>query len=492
MRLMVSLLCALMLSAGAAIAVAADEQALPTLTGRVVDQAELLGPGAEQQLTQMLAAHEQASSEQVVVVTVPSLQGQSIEQYGVELGRAWGIGQKGEDNGALLIVARDDRKIRIEVGYGLEGRLTDAQSSTIINGIMTPAFREGQFEQGIVQGAAAMIQVLGGNPLAVAERAEKKEKKPAGALILVLIMIGASMLGGGGRGGRGGTGRALLAGALLGGLAGGSRGGGGGGDSGGGGNGGGPGVVVVPPVVSPEVPGGIGVGVPVIGPGVIGGGTGGTGGGGIGSGVPVAGTMPDPSTYIVPSTANYGTDERFKDLAPTFDVSKAAMPIFNRNDPAPSIPPVSAGQPLPEGYKIIKGQVYQDPNVYAETDAGVVGTQLALNPVGSPPTSLLAEGGIVSLAGGGTPKGQGITPDFMVDTYYPSLIPKALDGNKAARNALLEAHSNFDNFTLPEELLLRIKYSSFQHGGVAERGYSHDGIGTLNATARNMFRPMVS
>ncbi|MEH6687267.1 MAG: TPM domain-containing protein [Halopseudomonas sabulinigri] len=237
MRLMVSLLCALMLSAGAAIAVAADEQALPTLTGRVVDQAELLGPGAEQQLTQMLAAHEQASSEQVVVVTVPSLQGQSIEQYGVELGRAWGIGQKGEDNGALLIVARDDRKIRIEVGYGLEGRLTDAQSSTIINGIMTPAFREGQFEQGIVQGAAAMIQVLGGNPLAVAERAEKKEKKPAGALILVLIMIGASMLGGGGRGGRGGTGRALLAGALLGGLAGGSRGGGGGGGFGGGGGG---------------------------------------------------------------------------------------------------------------------------------------------------------------------------------------------------------------------------------------------------------------
>ncbi|MEH6800111.1 MAG: TPM domain-containing protein [Halopseudomonas sabulinigri] len=235
MRLMVSLLCALMLSAGAAIAVAADEQALPTLTGRVVDQAELLGPGAEQQLTQMLAAHEQASSEQVVVVTVPSLQDQSIEQYGVELGRAWGIGQKGEDNGALLIVARDDRKIRIEVGYGLEGRLTDAQSSTIINGIMTPAFREGQFEQGIVQGAAAMIQVLGGNPLAVAERAEKKEKKPAGALILVLIMIGASMLGGGGRGGRGGTGRALLAGALLGGLAGGSRGGGGGGFGGGGG-----------------------------------------------------------------------------------------------------------------------------------------------------------------------------------------------------------------------------------------------------------------
>tara|TARA_R110000823_G_scaffold17281_3_gene54703 strand:- start:1261 stop:3183 length:1923 start_codon:yes stop_codon:yes gene_type:complete len=226
-------------------------------------------------------------------------------------------------------------------------------------------------------------------------------------------------------------------------------------------NSGGGGVVVppvVPPVVvppdgpgGPEDPdnggGGIGVGVPVIGPGDIGGGT----GGGIGSGVPVAGTMPDPSTYIVPSTANYGTDPRFKNLAPTYNVSKAAMPIFNRFDPDPSIPIV---------------------------------------PVEEEETSLLAQGGIVSLAGGGTPKGQGISPDFMVDSYYPSLIPKALDGNKAAKEALLEAHSKLDNFTLPEELLLRIK-RSFRHGGVAERGYSHDGVGSLSDTARNMFRPMV-
>jgi len=237
MRLMVSLLCALAFFSS--LAVGADEQTLPELTGRVVDQAELLGPNAEQQLTQMLTAHEQASSEQVVVVTVPSLQGRSIEQFGVELGRAWGIGQKDKDNGALLIVARDDRKIRIEVGYGLEGRLTDAQSSTIINGIITPAFREGQFEQGIVQGTAAIIQVLGGNPLAVAERSAKKEKKPAGALILVLMIIAVSVLGGGGRGGKGGMGRALLAGALLGGMSGGSRGGGGGFGGGGGGFGGG-------------------------------------------------------------------------------------------------------------------------------------------------------------------------------------------------------------------------------------------------------------
>lgn len=242
--LLLSLLLAPLLWSGTAVAQSAAG-ALPGLTGRVVDQAELLGPGAEQQLTQMLAAHEQATTEQVVVVTVPSLQGESIEEFGVELGRAWGIGQKDKDNGALLIVARDDRKIRIEVGYGLEGRLTDAQSSVIINGIITPAFRQSQFEQGIVQGTGAIIQVLGGNPLAVAERQTRSNdgnNKPAGALMLVIMLIVVSFLGGGGRGGKGGKrglGRALLAGALLGGMSGGSRGGGGFGGGGFGGGGGG-------------------------------------------------------------------------------------------------------------------------------------------------------------------------------------------------------------------------------------------------------------
>jgi len=150
---------------------------------------------------------------------------------------------------------------------------------------------------------------------------------------------------------------------------------------------------------------------------------------------------------LVPSTVNYGTDPRFANLAPTYNVSEAAMPVF----------------------------------------AGPIVTP----PVEEEETALLAQGGIVSLAGGGTPKGQGISPDFMVDTYYPSLIPKALDGNKAAKEALLEAHSKLDNFTLPEELLVRIK-RSFRHGGVAERGYSHEGVGSLSDTARNMFRPMVS
>jgi uncharacterized protein len=102
----------------------------------------------------------------VVVVTVPDLQGTPIEDFGYQLGRAWGIGQKDKNNGALLIVARDDRKLRIEVGYGLEDRLTDAQASVIINQVITPAFKAGNYNQGISDGVGAILQVLGGAPLA--------------------------------------------------------------------------------------------------------------------------------------------------------------------------------------------------------------------------------------------------------------------------------------------------------------------------------------
>lgn len=220
----------------------AQDAELPTLTGRVVDQAELLDAQTEARLTSMLAAHEQATSEQVVVVTVPNLQGRSIEDFGVQLGRAWGIGQQGEDNGALLIVARDERRIRIEVGYGLEGRLTDAQSSMIINGIIAPAFQQGDFSRGISEGAAAMVQVLGGDPLqsaAMRPAMPMGAQEPGGLGILgFFLMLVAIFLIGGGRGGRGGGRKALLLGALLGGM---GRGGGGfgGGGFGGGGFGGG-------------------------------------------------------------------------------------------------------------------------------------------------------------------------------------------------------------------------------------------------------------
>lgn len=140
------------------------ELKFPALSGRVVDNAQMIEPAVRQQLTQELASHEQSTGEQVVVVTLPDLQGTSIEDFGYQLGRYWGIGQKDKNNGALLIVARDDRKLRIEVGYGLEDRLTDAQSSVIINQVITPAFKAGHFSKGISDGVSAMLLVLGGNP----------------------------------------------------------------------------------------------------------------------------------------------------------------------------------------------------------------------------------------------------------------------------------------------------------------------------------------
>ncbi|WP_043767930.1 TPM domain-containing protein [Algiphilus aromaticivorans] len=236
-----SLLVALLLALPATVwAQSAPE--FPELTGRVVDRAEILSPEVETRLTQMLQAHEQASTEQVVVVTVPELQGLPIEDYGYQLGRHWGIGQKGEDNGALLIVAQDEQKVRIEVGYGLEGRLTDAESSVIINRVITPAFRQGDFQAGIVNGVAAMIQVLGGEPMAASQGRQSrapKEKPNAGlvSLLFLLMMTVVFFIGSrGGRGGRGGA--ALLGAALLGGAMGGRGGGGfGGGGFGGGGGG---------------------------------------------------------------------------------------------------------------------------------------------------------------------------------------------------------------------------------------------------------------
>jgi len=247
----ISLTVGLWLLAFTAIAQAAPD--FPELTGRVVDNAELLDASTQSQLTDMLAAHEDATGEQVVVVTLPDLQGEAIEDYGYQLGREWGIGQKGEDTGALLIVAVDERAVRIEVGYGLEGRLTDAQSSRIINQIITPAFRDGDFAGGITRGAEAMVKVLGGDPLAETapqQQPDQQQSRQIGgagfwffALFMIVMLIVRS--GGGGGGGRGGKRRrrgGFMGGLLMGGALGGLGGGGGfgsGGGFGGGGFGGG-------------------------------------------------------------------------------------------------------------------------------------------------------------------------------------------------------------------------------------------------------------
>jgi len=148
-----------------ALPASASDPKFPQLTGRVVDDAGVLDSRTVGELTLMLADHERATGEQVVVVTLASLQGYTIEDYGYQLGRHWGIGQKGKNTGALLIVAPKEHKVRIEVGYGLEGTLTDAISSTIIQNYILPSFKRGDFNAGILAGTTSIVQVLGGNSI---------------------------------------------------------------------------------------------------------------------------------------------------------------------------------------------------------------------------------------------------------------------------------------------------------------------------------------
>jgi uncharacterized protein len=153
------LVLALLVLAGSATA-ALGQPKFPPLTGRVVDNAQMLSPQTEQRLAGELEQLEAQTGRQVVVATIPDLQGYEIEEYGYQLGRAWGIGRKGEDDGVVFLVAPSERKVRIEVGYGLEGVLTDALSNVILQQRVLPYFREGQMEQGVVSGTEAVIQQL--------------------------------------------------------------------------------------------------------------------------------------------------------------------------------------------------------------------------------------------------------------------------------------------------------------------------------------------
>jgi uncharacterized protein len=151
----------------------AAEPDVPALTGRVVDAAGILSPQTRDEIDRMLAQREQATGDQIVVATVKSLQGHTIEDFGYQLGRSWGIGQKGKNNGAILLVAPNERKVRIEVGYGLEDRLTDARSRVIIEQVILPAFRGGDISAGVQAGVAAMLRVLGGeDPVAGAAESD--------------------------------------------------------------------------------------------------------------------------------------------------------------------------------------------------------------------------------------------------------------------------------------------------------------------------------
>jgi len=135
---------------------------VPYLSGRVVDNAEILGSETKRKLSEQLKAHEAETGNQIAVLTVPTLEGESVESYAEQVFNTWKLGQKGKDNGVLVLVAPNERRMRIEVGYGLEGTLTDVAASRIIRNVMTPRFKEGDYEAGIAAGVAAVIGQLAG------------------------------------------------------------------------------------------------------------------------------------------------------------------------------------------------------------------------------------------------------------------------------------------------------------------------------------------
>lgn len=176
-------------------ALAQSSLTFPPLTGRVVDDAGILDASTRATLEKLSADLEAKSTDQLVVVTLKSLQGTSIEDYGYQLGRQWQIGQKGKDNGVLLIVAPNERKVRIEVGYGLEGTLTDLISNFIIQNSILPRFRAGDVSGGITRGAQDVAQVLMGDAdeykqrAAQANAAQQQQIDPVDMLILAFFVF---------------------------------------------------------------------------------------------------------------------------------------------------------------------------------------------------------------------------------------------------------------------------------------------------------------
>lgn len=199
--------CALSLVALALLALAGAARALvevPYLTGRVVDTAEILSPAAADSITALLREHEAQTSNQIAVLTLPNLAGESIEDFAQRVFDAWRLGQTGRDNGVLVVVASEDRRMRIHVGYGLEDPLTDLAAGRIIRNVMTPRFREGDYDGGVTEGVQAILATLTGQgeppAEALADEAPAGESEPAlfegpDLSIIERIMLGAFIFG---------------------------------------------------------------------------------------------------------------------------------------------------------------------------------------------------------------------------------------------------------------------------------------------------------
>lgn len=182
-----AVLCGLLLAA----ALAARE--VPFHSGRVVDEAGLLSAEAQVRLDQRLAALEQETGAHVAVLTIPGLEGEVLEDYSLRVAETWKLGRQDVDDGVLLFVARDDRRMRLEVGYGLEGRLTDLQSHVILDDILQPAFRRGDYESGLEQGVEAVVTALrGGEVVAPAATSSTGTWLPA---LILALMLGFFSLG---------------------------------------------------------------------------------------------------------------------------------------------------------------------------------------------------------------------------------------------------------------------------------------------------------
>ncbi len=192
--------------------------AVPPLVHRITDLTATLDAGQTQTLESRLAAFEGKKGAQLAVLIVPTTQPESIEQFGIRVVEAWELGRKGVDDGALLLVAKDDRALRIEVGYGLEGVLNDATAKRIVDEIIVPHFKRGEFYPGIESGTAAMMRVIEGEPLPPPKRAAASGKFDIESLLFIgfgLVVVVGGML-------RAMLGRfpaAVLMGGMLGGLA---------------------------------------------------------------------------------------------------------------------------------------------------------------------------------------------------------------------------------------------------------------------------------
>ena len=175
----------------------ASAQTFPQLTGRVVDDAHLLTPAQVQDLTSKSAALEASKGAQLVIATVPSLQGYPIEDFGYRLGRAWGIGQKGKDNGVILLVAPNEHKVRIEVGYGATPYLTDAVSGLIIREAILPHFKQNppDYGGGIEAGADGIIKQMSLSPedaaknVAAAQQVQQQRQHSGGNPLPVFFWL---------------------------------------------------------------------------------------------------------------------------------------------------------------------------------------------------------------------------------------------------------------------------------------------------------------